>query len=321
MIFRQLGKTGLQISILGFGAAALGNEYGEIDTKEGERAVHRAIDLGINYFDTAPLYGFHLAEERLGRALIGKRNHINLATKAGRHAHDPASGFDFSRIGIIRSVEASLKRLRTEYIDVLQAHDIEFAPADLIVNETIPTMRRLQRQGKVRCVGITAYPLRILARVAKATTVDTILTYCRYNLFDTSMDDVLTSVAKQLGIGLINASALHMGLLTDTGPPDWHPAPQQVLAKGRQVSALCREHGADISQVALQFALAHADVATTLVGMSTTVEVERNVRAVYQRPDPLLLAEIKTMIEPVADIWWKEGLQENHDPDSVEQYC
>ncbi len=175
MIFRHLGKTGLHISILGFGAAALGNEYGEIDTKEGERAVHRAIDLGINYFDTAPLYGFHLAEERLGRALIGKRNHIILATKAGRHAHDPASGFDFSSIGIMRSVETSLKRLRTDYIDVLQAHDIEFAPADLIVNETIPTMRRLQRQGKVWCVGITAYPLGMLARVANATTVDTIL--------------------------------------------------------------------------------------------------------------------------------------------------
>lgn len=119
MIYKTLGQTGLRVSILGFGAAPLGNEYGRVDPIEGMQAVHYAIEQGINYFDVAPYYGRTLAETRLGQALIGHRDKVILATKAGRHGDGVETGFDFSAKGIIRSLEDSLLRLKTDYIDIL----------------------------------------------------------------------------------------------------------------------------------------------------------------------------------------------------------
>ncbi len=313
MIHKVLGKTGLKVSVVGFGASPLGHEFGLIDPDEGKRAVHYAIERGINYFDVAPYYGRTLAETRLGEALVGYRDKVILATKVGRYDIDQ---FDFSAERIIKSVEESLTRLKTDYIDVFQVHDIEFGNKEQIINETLPAMHKLKEAGKVRFVGITGYPLHMLKEVAE---VDTILSYCRYNLMDTSMDDVLTPVAKQKGIGLINASPLHMRVLTEKGAPDWHPAPEKVLKVGQQVARYCRSRGVDIADLAMQFALQHDYVFTTLVGMSKVRHVDRNVKSVGVAPDPELLAEVLEMIKPVANVCWKEGLPENHDPGAVEK--
>jgi L-galactose dehydrogenase len=316
MIYRELGKTGLAVSLVGFGASPLGQEFGAIDPAEGKRAVHYAIDKGINYFDVAPYYGRTLAETRLGEALVGHRDRVILATKVGRYDVDE---FDFSAECVIRSVEESLARLKTDYIDVFQVHDIEFGSKEQIINEMLPAMHRLKQAGKVRFVGITGYPLYLLKEVAEAAEVDTVLSYCRYNLMDNSMDDVLTPVAKRQGIGLINASPLHMRVLTEKGAPDWHPAPRQVLEVGQQVARYSRSQGVDIADLAMQFALQHEYVATTLVGMSKVRHVDRNVKSVGVAPDPELLAEVLEMIEPVANVCWKEGRPENHDPGAVEK--
>jgi L-galactose dehydrogenase len=319
MIHKQLGQTGLSVSTLGFGAAPLGNEYGQIDPREGMRAVHHAIERGINYFDVAPYYGRTLAETRFGQALVGYRDQVILATKVGRYGDDPETGFDFSAKGVSESVEASLSRLKTDYIDVLQAHDIEFGLKEQIINETLPAMQQLKQAGKIRFVGITAYPLYMLKEVIEAAEVDVVLSYSRYHLFDTTLDDILTPTARKKRVGLINASPLNMGLLTDQDPPDWHPAAQQVRAVVRQVARHCRSQGTNIVEVALQFALAHPDVATTLVGMSTVAQVDQNIRAMETSPDPELMAELLKMIEPVANIYWQEGRPENYDPGAVEQ--
>ena len=223
MKYRTLGRTGASVSVLGFGASPLGDVFGKTDAAERNRSVHHAIGQGINFFDVSPYYGKTLAEERLGEALDGKRQQVFLATKCGRY--DDRS-FDFSRQRIRQSIDESLARLRTEYVDLLQAHDVEFSDARQIAEETIPALREIQQEGKTRFIGITGYSLRVMTEIAEQAPVDTILSYCRYNLLSSDMDSMLTPFARAQGIGLINASPLHMGILTTNGAPAWHPAPR-----------------------------------------------------------------------------------------------
>jgi len=310
MEYATQGRTGLRVSKLGFGASPLGNEFGETDAAEGERAVHCAIDLGINYFDVAPYYGRTLAETRLGAALAGRRDKVILATKCGRF---DINGFDFSAARIHLSIDESLQRLRTDYLDVFLAHDIEFVSETQIVEEAIPAMRSLQRGGKARFIGITGLQLGMLRRVAEAVPVDAILSYCRYNLLITDMDDLLTPFVQRQGIGLINASPLHMGLLTTSGPPPWHPAPAEVKEAGRRIVQLCALRGVPASDLALQFCLQHPYVATTLAGMSTVEQVRQNVAAASRSAGTTLIDELRHLISPVANRSWPTGRQENQD--------
>lgn len=310
MEYRTLGRTGLIVSKLGYGGSPLGDEFGAADPLEGERAVHCALDLGINYFDVAPYYGRTLAETRLGAALAGRRDKAILATKCGRY---DVAGFDFSAARIRRSIDESLARLRTDYLDVFLAHDIEFVHEKQIVEEAIPTMREIQGAGKARFIGITGLQLNLLRRVAEAVPVDIVLSYCRYNLLMTDLDDVLTPFAKQQGIGLINASPLHMGILSSSGPPPWHPATAEVREAGRRVVELCDRRGVRASDLALHFAFAHPYVATTLAGMPTVEQVRQNVAAASTPMDETLLAEVIALVAPYKNRSWPSGLPENQD--------
>jgi len=307
MEYRTLGRTGLKVSLLGFGASPLGDVFRKTDPAESQRAVHLAIDHGINYFDTSPYYGRTLSEQRLGQALAGKRHQIILATKCGRIDADV---FDFSPKAITASVDESLRRLQTDYVDLLQAHDVEFGGVQQIIDETIPAMRRLQQQGKARFIGITGYPLKTLLRIAEKVPVDTILSYCHYNPMITDMDDVLTPFARREKIGLINASPLHMGLLSERAAPDWHPAPPELRAAAKNAVEICRR-GVDIASVALRFCLDHDYVSTTLVGMSRLKDVEANVAVVRARSDPALIQEIRAAIGPAFNCVWPSGRIEN----------
>jgi L-galactose dehydrogenase len=308
MEYRQLGETSLKISIVGFGASPLGNAFRQTDPVEGKASVHLAIDRGINFFDVSPYYGLTLAETRLGEALVGKRQQVILATKCGRYGVDE---FDFSAKRITASVDESLARLQTDYLDLLQAHDTEFGDVRQIVEETVPAMRRLQEQGKVRFVGITGYSLKNLMEIASQVKVDSILSYCRYNLLITDMNSALVPFAKKHGIGVINASPLHMGIITEHGAPEWHPAPQEVRDAGQRVVALCRERGVDASELALRFCLDNANAASTLVGMSSRKHVEGNLKSLGLKIDPELLRSIQETVAPVADRLWPSGRAEN----------
>jgi L-galactose dehydrogenase len=305
MEYRTLGRTGLEVSKLGYGGSPLGNEFGDADPLEGERAVHCAIDLGINYFDVAPYYGRTLAETRLGAALAGRRDKVILATKCGRY---DVSEFDFSAARIRASIDESLRRLRTDYLDVFLAHDIEFVTGKEIVEEAIPTMRALQREGKTRFIGISGLQLNMLRR-----KVDVVLSYCRYNLLITDLDDLLTPFVKEHAIGLINASPLHMGILTAGGPPPWHPASEEVKKAGRAIVEFCAKSGVCASDLALQFAFAHPYVSTTLAGMPTVEQVRQNVAAESNPVDETLLTEVLALIAPYNNRSWPTGLPENQD--------
>ena len=319
MIYRTLGRTELQVSVVGFGASPLGDEFGASDPAEGRRAVDTAIDAGINYFDVAPYYGRTLAEERLGEFLAGHRHQVVLATKAGRYDKALPDGFDFSAGRIARSVDESLRRLRTDYIDVYQLHDIEFGRREQILGETLPAMERLKAAGKIRWIGITGYPLYLLRDVAAASDVaDTVLSYCHYDLLDRGMAQVLAPLARARGLGLISASPLHMRLLTQLGAPDWHPAPARVVAAARQAAEYCAARNVDIADLAMQFALSYEAAAVTLVGMSKARHVARNVAQVGVTPDPELLAAVEQILAPVNGVCWRSGRPENDDPNAVD---
>ncbi len=317
MLYRTLGRTNLSLSILGFGASPLGNAFETIDPAEGERAVHHAIEQGINYFDTSPYYGLTLSESRLGEALQGRRQRVVLASKTGRFGATLPDGFDFSAARLQSSLEESLRRLRTDYLDVLLAHDIEFCDKRQIFDETIPALHKLKESGKVRFIGVSGYPLTLLSEVASSCDLDVILSYCHYNLLDTSLDQALRPLAQAHGLGLISASPLHMRVLTQTGAPDWHPAPKRVVAAAKRAVEYCHSCGVDIATLALQFALQYKAVASTLVGMSSVAEVDANLQAVNTPPNAELLTAVQEILAPVQNIAWQEGRPEHYEAGAV----
>ncbi len=309
MEFRKLGSTDLQVSVLGYGASPLGNEFEEINVQEGERAVHMAIDCGVNFFDTSPYYGRTLSEERLGKALGSKRKDIILATKCGRYDVD---SFDFSQDRVTASIDESLRRLQTDYVDLFQMHDIEYVEEAQVL-EALSVTRELQKAGKCRYVGITALPLKILREVAESEPVDSILSYARYNLMVDDLDTELRPFCEENGIGLINASPLHLRILTERGAPDWHSASDEVKQAGIEVACLCRSRGVDVADVALKFCFDYSYTASVLVGMSKSRHVERNLNVFnFETPDGLL-DEIEALVEPVKNRIWPTGLPENQD--------
>jgi len=308
---RALGKTGLQVSELAFGAAPLGDLFGALDEGAATAAVHAAIDLGITYFDTAPLYGFGLAEERLGRALQGRRDRVVLATKCCR---DGFAEFDFSAARVRASVEESLRRLGTDWIDVFQIHDVEFGTSREVLEEALPAARQLKEQGKVRAVGITGLPVRYLRALAEQAELDTLLSWAHCNLLENELEEELVPLARARGFGLINASPVLQGLLTEQGPPEWHRSPAPVLAVAPRIAALCRDAGLDVAAVAVADAVQRPYVATTIVGMKSRAEVEANVRAATLAIPDGLRAQIDALVAPVVNMMWYEGRPENNLP-------
>jgi L-galactose dehydrogenase len=306
--YRELGKTGLRVSALSFGASSLGSEFRQIDEAEGVRTVYRALELGINLIDVAPYYGRTKAETVLGKALRTiPRDRYYLETKVGRYDRDQ---FDFSRKRVAASLEESLARLGVEYVDVVQCHDIEFGDLDQIVNETVPELRRLQRQGKARLVGVTGLPLKVFRYVLERTDLDAILSYCHYSLNDSTLLDLIPYL-KDRGVGTINASPLSMRLLSDQGPPAWHPAPEELKRRSAEAAAFCREQGTSIAQLAVQFSVANADIATTVVGTASPAHIEENVRWAEAPIDRELLDEVLRILAPVHNETWPSGRPEN----------
>jgi L-galactose dehydrogenase len=301
MEYRALGTTGLRVSALGFGASSIGGVFGVIDPSEGIRAVRTALELGVTFIDVSPFYGATQAETLLGKALRGvDRSSYVLATKVGRYGE---TDFDFSAQRVVHSVDESLSRLECEYLDLIQCHDVEFGDLGQIVEETIPTLMRLRETGKVRLVGVTGYPLEALAYVADRAPVDTVLSYGRYTLLDRELLR-WTPRFQSLGLGVINASPLAMGLLTGGKAPAWHPAPARLREVARRVARLCRQRGVDIARVALRFAVAPPAFATTVVGSACAAEMTRNVRWAREPVDEDLVEDIEAIVAPVLDTGW-----------------
>jgi aryl-alcohol dehydrogenase-like predicted oxidoreductase len=307
MRYRKLGNTGLDVSILSFGASSLGSVFRETDERESIRAVHAALDAGINYIDVSPYYGLTKAETVLGKAIREiPRDRFLLSTKAGRYGADE---FDFSYNRILTSIDESLARLHTDYVDLFFLHDIEFVPADIILEEAVPAALRLKEQGKIRFWGFSGLPLQMFEKMLQKTEPDVVLSYCHYSLNDTSLLGLLPELEAR-GIGLVNASPLSMGLLSLRGAPDWHPASPELKAVCRKAAEFCAARGTDIAKLAVQFSTANERIPTTLVSTANPDNIAKNARWVEEPIDEELLRDVLKLLEPVHNVTWVSGRPE-----------
>lgn len=307
---RPLGKTGLQLPILSFGASSLGAEFRAVKLDEALESVRVALDCGLNFIDTSPFYGRGMSEVLLGIALQGvPRDNYTLCTKLGRYdlAH-----FDFSAKRVAESVDVSLHRLRTDHLDIVLCHDIEFVPMQQIVDETIPALRKQVQAGKVRFIGFSGYPQKIFRFICDQTDVDCVLSYNQYTLQNTRFADETIPYLKAKSVGVMNAGPFSARLLTNAPLPAWLKEPESVKAAARAAAEHCAKKGVDIAKLALQFSLANSDIATTVSGSANPNNIRNWAKWAAEPLDPQLLAEVQAIFAPVKNLGHKEGLAENN---------
>lgn len=316
MVYNKLGNTGLSVSNLSFGASSLGGVFHSIREDEGIRAVHVAIDNGINFIDVSPYYGHYKAETVLGKALKEiPRDKYYLSTKVGRYGKDGINTWDYSAQRATESVYESMERLNVDYIDLINVHDIEFQaslPGGLqkVVDETLPALVELRRKGIVGHVGITDLQpenLKWVIEHADEGTVECILNFCHYSLNDTLLADFL-GFFEQHGIGVINASPLSMGLLSSRGAPDWHPGSRDLRAACSRAATYCAEKGYPIEKLAIQFSTSmNPRIATTLFSSANPENVLKNIAYASEQMDEELVKEVQAIIGDQMFVRWKNS--------------
>lgn len=311
MKVRPLGQTGLNLPWLSFGASSLGAEFRSIDLGDAISSVRTALDLGMNFIDTSPFYGRGLSECLLGPALRNiPRDSYILGTKLGRYdlAH-----FDFSAKRVAESVDVSLHRMATDHIDIVLCHDVEFVEMAQIVEETLPALRKLKEQGKVRFIGISGYPMKIFKYIIDRIDLDVILSYNHYTLQNTMLAD-LAPYLKSKNVGIMNAAPFSARLLTNASLPSWHKATPQVREVAKKAADYCSVHGVDIAQLALQFSLANEDMTTCIVGSANPANVRKWADWADQPLDTDLFQQVLKILSPIHNWFYQEGRAENNDP-------
>ena len=251
-----------------------------------------------------------MSEVLLGIALEGvPRDDYLLCTKLGRY---DLPHFDFSARRVAESVDVSLHRLRTDHLDIVLCHDIEFVPMQQIVDETLPAMRRIQAAGKVRFIGFSGYPQKIFRFICDQAAIDCVLSYNQYTLQNTCFADETLPFLEARGIGAKNAGPFSARLLTDAPLPAWLKEPEEVKAAARRAADLCRSRGSSIAKLALQFAIANPAIATTVAGSANPANVRAWAEWAAAPLDEDLLREVQAIFAPVKNIGHTEGLPENN---------
>ena len=314
MVYNEIGKTGMRVSNLSFGASSLGGVFHSIREEEGIRAVHTAVDNGINFIDVSPYYGHTKAETVLGKALKEiPRDKYYLSTKVGRYGRDGVNLWDYSARRTVESVYESLQRLNVDYIELINVHDIEFQShleggLQKVVDETLPALLQLKREGVVRHVGITDLQpenLKWVIEHSDAGVVESVLCFCHYCLNDTLLADYL-GFFEQYGVGVINASPLSMGLLSSRGAPAWHPASKDLKDACAKAAAWCQTQGYEIEKLAMQFSTSmNPRIATTLFSSANPANVLKNIAYVNDPLDEALVAKVQEIIGDQMFIRWK----------------
>lgn len=310
-----LGKSSLKVTRLGIGGGALGGLYADPGDEVAMSTVHRALAVGVNFFDTAPLYGYGKSELRIGKALAGvDRSRFVLATKVGRilEPEDPAKltdricefdnapplrpCFDFSRGGVMRSFEESLQRLNVDCIDVLHIHDPD-EHYDQVIRETYLAVRQLREQGLVRAIGVGMNQAEMLVRFATECDFDCFLLAGRYTLLDQTGLKKLLPICLEKRISIILGGPFNSGILA-TGAVrnakfDYQDAPAEILKKLTQIETVCSEYRIPLKAAALQFPFTHPAVAGVIPGCRSEFEVEDNMRMMQTLIPPDFWEELR----------------------------
>ena len=316
MVYNEIGKTGMRVSNLGFGASSLGGVFHSIKEDEGIQAVFTAVENGINFIDVSPYYGHLKAETVLGKALKDiPRDKYYLSTKVGRYGKDGKNFWDYSAKRATESVYESMERLNIDYIDLINVHDVEFqgdmeGGLQKIVDETLPALVELRDKGIVKHVGITDLQpenLRWIVEHVQEGTVESILNFCHYSLNDTLLADYL-GFFEQHGVGVINASPFSMGLLSQRGAPDWHPASKKLKEACAEASAYCEAQGYPIDKLAIQFSTSlNPRIATTLFSSANPKNVLKNIQYVNEPMDEELVKKVQEIIGDQMFVRWKNS--------------
>jgi len=300
----------MKISHLSFGASSLGSVFRETNEKESFEAVEAAIEGGINFIDVSPYYGHYKAETVLGKALRNiPRDKYYLSTKVGRYGKDGVNTWDYSAKRVTDSVYESMERLGIDFIDLINVHDIEFQSAlpgglQKVVDETLPALFELKAKGVVGHVGITDLQLQNLKWVVeRCEGVESILNFCHYTLNDDALADYI-GFFEQHGVGIINASPLSMGLLSERGVPAWHPAPKPLVAVCQKAAEHCKAKGYPIEKLAVQYSVSFPRIASTLFSSANPANVRRNIEWANEEPDWDLVKEVKEIIGDQQRVTW-----------------
>ncbi len=309
---RPLGRNGLMVGPVAFGAASIGNLYREVDDDTARDAVRAAWETGVRYFDTAPHYGLGLSERRLGEALRAyPRDEVIVSTKVGRLLEpipltpgdrDLENGFDvprdrvrvldYSRDGVLRSIESSLQRLGLDRIDIVLVHDPDDHYREA-VEGAFPALEELRSQGVIRSYGAGMNQSRMLADFARITDLDVVMLAGRFTLLEQGALDDLLPVALERGVSVIAAGVFNSGILAQASPsPDatynYAPAAPELIARVARIAEICRDHDVDLPQAAMHFALLHPAVATICLGARSRAHVDRNAQQ-FVAPVPAAL--------------------------------
>lgn len=310
MKYREIGKTGMKVSQLGFGASSLGGVFRTIDEGCAIEAVYAAVDGGINFIDVSPYYGHYKAETVLGKALRGiERDRYFLSTKVGRYGKDGVNTWDYSGKRAQESVEESMGRLGIDFIDLINVHDIEFADLNQVVGETLPALVELRDKGVVGHVGITDLQLENLKWVidhAGEGTVESVLNFCHYSLNDDKLLDFLDYFEGK-GVGVINASPLSMGLLSNRGVPSWHPAPASLVEACRKATEFCNDAGYPIEKLAVQYSISNPRISSTLFSSANPENVRKNLSYVDEDIPAGLVEKVREIIGNQKRVSWKNS--------------
>ena len=307
MEYHKIGKTGMKVSSLGFGASSLGGVFHDLKEKQGIDAVFTAIESGINFIDVSPYYGYYKAETVLGKALKDiKRDKYYLSTKVGRYGENGKNTWDYSAKRVTASVYESMERLNVDYLDIINVHDIEFADLHQVVDETLPALVKLKGEGVVKHVGITDLQLEnlkwVIDRVPEGT-VESVLNFCHYCLCDDKLADFI-DYFEQKGVGIVNASPLSMGLLTERGVPDWHPAPKSLIEACSRAAEYCKTKNFPIEKLAMQFSVSNDRIATTLFSTTNSDNVKKNIESINEPIDWDLVKEVRDIIGDQQRVSW-----------------
>lgn len=301
LVRRRLGRTRLEPTVLGLGAAPLGNLYTAVSDELAAATVDAAWEAGIRCFDVAPHYGVGLAEQRLGAGLAGRpRSEFVLSSKVGRLLYDSGEprrddgegGFDltttlrrrldYSADGVRRSVEESLQRLGVDHLDIAFVHDPPPGHDEQIIAEALPALCAMRDAGEIAAVGVGMNEWEAAALFVERSDLDVVLLAGRYTLLEQDSLVGLMDLCADREVGVIAAAPFNSGLLAQDTPPadarwNYGPAPAAIMRRAQALAAACTAGGVRLPAAALQFPLAHPAVSSVLVGMRSPAEVRADV--------------------------------------------